>query len=79
MATALGIVAGKILHHDAPQILFWAALNTFFMLGFFIFEMTPSLVYLFKKSLKMTTEVENIEYRSHQEMYNPIFLEEEKF
>jgi cellulose synthase (UDP-forming) len=35
--TAIDIFAGLISHRDAPFLLFWAVLNTFFMYGFIVY------------------------------------------
>lgn len=51
MTTAVGIVAGVILGHSSPQVIFWGVVNSVFMLGFFFSEMVPLTALSIRKSL----------------------------
>jgi hypothetical protein len=63
--TLVGIIAGYFLHHDAPQIVFWAVLNTLFMYCFFFAEAVPVAFLRIKESVVPVLSVawKNIEIR----------------
>lgn len=49
--TLMGIIAGVYLGNDAPQVLFWAILNTGIMYGFFFGEAIPATMLWMKNFL----------------------------
>lgn len=53
--TLLGMVMGYYLGNSAPQIVFWAVLNTMFMYYFFFAETVPALTGQFKRALSRGT------------------------
>jgi cellulose synthase/poly-beta-1,6-N-acetylglucosamine synthase-like glycosyltransferase len=60
--TLIDIMLGLYLQHSAPQIVFWAVLNTVFMYGLFFSEAVPaSMAYLKKSSISLLDEKEKIE------------------
>lgn len=79
LITTIGIIVGFFLGHNAPQIIFWGVINSVFMLGFFLLEMTPFAAYSVGKSLGLRTIVEENIQNITIETRVPVFLEEEKF
>ena len=54
--TFLGMIVGYVTGHTAPQMLFWAILNTVFMFGFFFTQFISSTISKYKgKGLRSLT------------------------
>ena len=65
--TLCDILIGFYIHHSAPQILFWAALNTVCMYGLFFSQALPAAIaYLKKTPLSLPEE--------DLELYGPQYL-----
>jgi hypothetical protein len=86
--TLLGVFGGIFFHHSAPQIIFWAVLNTLFMYYFFFAEAIPASSAYLKKTFSenvpavFTTPVEVISITPHLTMQLqkiPIDTEDEEF